>query len=435
MKQGYSEEGIISNLMKMDPIAFENLVGDLFDRMGYEAELTKQSSDGGIDLSVSLTTPAGDSVKYVVQVKRYQEPVGVRVVRELLGSMTVAGADKCIFVTTSSFTKESEKLAEDANVLLIDGCKLAELIVNHGLGQLSDIAEDTDMSFATGTEKRVLVAARKAVDDKRYVEAIEMLRSVSENSKNCGEALRIHAEAKIGMADYKTATQLLNKAIEINDRDAEAWYLLGFNMGKLNLISKGIEFMARAHYLDDAKPQYEINKAFLLLKAGRGPEATEIAMRLLQKNVEDSKVLHLISGFFGATGRHSLAVRTLDDLLRRDPEFMDAYADRGVIKLYALRDYSGAIKDLKRYLSHNHDNVWVWGSLGLAVLMTGKHYEAHSYFLEMKSLAKTEHEHAQADDLLGGVQAFIDDPDPAIHRKIRATYERDLSSWMKMTID
>ncbi len=68
---------IISHLMAMTPVNFEKFVGELFRKMGYETEVTRPTADGGVDLNVCLTTPAGDSVRYVVQVKRYQSPVGV----------------------------------------------------------------------------------------------------------------------------------------------------------------------------------------------------------------------------------------------------------------------------------------------------------------------------------------------------------------------
>ena len=67
----------------MTPEEFEISVCTLFNAMGYNLSVTKRTRDGGIDLDGrgwGLGQP-----RVVVQCKRYSDPVGVSVVRELYG--------------------------------------------------------------------------------------------------------------------------------------------------------------------------------------------------------------------------------------------------------------------------------------------------------------------------------------------------------------
>ena len=68
-----------------------------------------------------------NNVKYVIQVKFYNNPVGNKAVQEVVGAIGMYKADKGIVVTNSSFTKSAIELAEANNVELIDGDMLEKL--------------------------------------------------------------------------------------------------------------------------------------------------------------------------------------------------------------------------------------------------------------------------------------------------------------------
>src|SRR5262249_35796542 len=91
-----------SDLSTIDPLAFEALVRELLERMGLEAELTKASHDGGIDVRAFNPQPIVGG-RVIVQCKRYSHVVGSPVVRDLYGALTADGAIKGILITTSWF--------------------------------------------------------------------------------------------------------------------------------------------------------------------------------------------------------------------------------------------------------------------------------------------------------------------------------------------
>ncbi|MFJ4947372.1 restriction endonuclease [Streptomyces sp. NPDC088760] len=126
------------DLFAMDPIAFENLVADLFRAMGMQAVTTQRSNDGGVDVDALDPTPIRGG-KIVVQVKRYRSTVPPTAVRDLYGTVQDVGANKGVLVTTSGFGPGSHTFANGKPLELISGPELVDLLHRHGLrGRLGD---------------------------------------------------------------------------------------------------------------------------------------------------------------------------------------------------------------------------------------------------------------------------------------------------------
>ncbi|MCT9003722.1 restriction endonuclease [Streptomyces rhizosphaerihabitans] len=126
------------DLYAMDPIAFEELVADLFRAMGMQAVTTQRSNDGGVDVDALDPAPIRGG-KIVVQVKRYRNTVPPTAVRDLYGTVQDAGANKGVLVTTSGFGPGSYTFANGKPLELIPGPELVDLLHRHGLrGRLGD---------------------------------------------------------------------------------------------------------------------------------------------------------------------------------------------------------------------------------------------------------------------------------------------------------
>ena len=96
------------DIWKLSPTEFETFVGELFMDEGYSIELTKKTRDGGIDLIAKKRDIAGEHFT-IVQCKKYkfENPVRVHFVREILGSMDIHQATAAAIFTTSRFTKDA----------------------------------------------------------------------------------------------------------------------------------------------------------------------------------------------------------------------------------------------------------------------------------------------------------------------------------------
>ena len=137
-KRFVKEEDIASgldnrpNLMELDPFQFENLVSNLFSKMGLETKQTRSSQDGGVDAIAFDTRPILGG-KIVIQAKRYKNTVGVSAVRDLYGTMLNEGATKGILVTTSSYGPHAFEFSKDKPMELIDGGGLLYLLEQVGI--------------------------------------------------------------------------------------------------------------------------------------------------------------------------------------------------------------------------------------------------------------------------------------------------------------
>lgn len=118
------------NLMDLTPFEFENLVCNLFSKMGLETRRTQSSRDGGVDVVAFDTRPILGG-KVVIQAKRYRHTVWVSAVRNLYGTMMNEGANKGILVSTSGYGSDAFNFVKDKPIELIDGGSLIYLLENH----------------------------------------------------------------------------------------------------------------------------------------------------------------------------------------------------------------------------------------------------------------------------------------------------------------
>lgn len=131
---------LLDQLHKVEPFRFEKIVLDLLVAMGYggsrdeAARRTQASNDEGID-GVINEDRLGLDVIYV-QAKRWQGAVGRREIQAFVGALAGKHATKGIFITTSEFNRNATEFAAQINqrVILIDGRRLAELMIEHNIG-------------------------------------------------------------------------------------------------------------------------------------------------------------------------------------------------------------------------------------------------------------------------------------------------------------
>jgi restriction system protein len=131
---------LLSRLAKIDPFRFEQVVLDLLVKMGYggsfkeAAAVTQKTGDEGID-GVINQDRLGLDVIYV-QAKRWKANVGRQEIQGFVGALAGKKASKGVFITTSSFNDNATAYASGLHqkVILIDGPRLAELMIEHGIG-------------------------------------------------------------------------------------------------------------------------------------------------------------------------------------------------------------------------------------------------------------------------------------------------------------
>lgn len=135
LNESLSDE-LLDLIMDHEPKFFEQLVVDLLEKMGYGDGVTTQYvGDGGIDGIITTDALGFDPIH--IQAKRYR--VNTKVGRPEI--QTFAGAlnavSRGVFITTSSFTDNAKEYAKNfthATIILIDGARLAQLMIKYNLG-------------------------------------------------------------------------------------------------------------------------------------------------------------------------------------------------------------------------------------------------------------------------------------------------------------
>jgi restriction system protein len=131
---------ILDSIFRCSPKFFENLVVDLMISMGYggsneeAGKAIGRSSDGGIDGVINEDKLGLDTI--YLQAKRWTNTVGAPQIRDFVGSLVGKQSNKGVFITTSKFSGEAVTYANSVQhkVILIDGKRLTELMIEYGIG-------------------------------------------------------------------------------------------------------------------------------------------------------------------------------------------------------------------------------------------------------------------------------------------------------------
>ena len=135
-------EEIRGRLFALSSKAFEQLVVQLLEKMGYGVSEERGGSaladygDRGISAVIS-EDKLGFS-KIYIQTRRWaaDQVVSMPIVQQFYGALAATGAaqPKGLLITTTRFTADARDYAAKQNIVLIDGTRLAELMVAHDLG-------------------------------------------------------------------------------------------------------------------------------------------------------------------------------------------------------------------------------------------------------------------------------------------------------------
>lgn len=130
---------LLTEILNNTPSFFERLVVTLLVKMGYGGDLeeagkvTPASGDEGID-GIIREDKLGFRNIYI-QAKRYSKDQAVDrpAIQGFVGAIANK-AGKGLFITTARFTSGARVCAEQNHIVLIDGEKLANLMIEYGVG-------------------------------------------------------------------------------------------------------------------------------------------------------------------------------------------------------------------------------------------------------------------------------------------------------------
>ncbi|HXU21583.1 MAG TPA: restriction endonuclease [Verrucomicrobiae bacterium] len=136
----WGAEDVLENTRRCTPAFFEELVVDLLIAMGYGGpngeggRAVGRAGDGGIDGIIEEDKLGLESV--YVQAKKWEGTVGRPTVQAFAGGLEGRRAHKGVLITTSEFSLEARDYVHTIGkkIVLIGGQRLAELMIEHGIG-------------------------------------------------------------------------------------------------------------------------------------------------------------------------------------------------------------------------------------------------------------------------------------------------------------
>jgi len=143
------KEKLLNVLFNIQPDAFERLAQRLLRESGFvQVEVTGKSGDGGIDGKGIIKISGFLSFHVIFQCKRYRGSVTPSQIRDFRGAMQ-GRADKGIFITTGTFTRDAIKEATRDGappIDLIDGELLCDKLQEYKLGVETKLIEKYDIN-------------------------------------------------------------------------------------------------------------------------------------------------------------------------------------------------------------------------------------------------------------------------------------------------
>jgi len=133
-------QDLLDRVKNCSPTFLEKLVVELLLKMGYGGSrkdagmAVGQSGDGGIDGIINEDKLGLDNI--YIQAKKWEVTVGRPEIQKFVGALEGRRAKRGIFITTSDFSKDAEEYVSriDKKVVLIDGEKLAQLMIDNDVG-------------------------------------------------------------------------------------------------------------------------------------------------------------------------------------------------------------------------------------------------------------------------------------------------------------
>lgn len=129
-------DDLLAEVLNQTPAFFEQLVVDLMKAMNYgEGFVTKYSGDDGID-GIIHEDQLGFNLIYI-QAKRWKPDVtiGKPELQKFAGAMMgPPRVEKGLFITTAKFSPKARDFANAQHIILVDGKRLTELMIEYDVG-------------------------------------------------------------------------------------------------------------------------------------------------------------------------------------------------------------------------------------------------------------------------------------------------------------
>lgn len=104
-------------MYQLSGMEFEDVIAELYNKLGYDVKQTKRTRDGGKDIIIRKPDLLGDFI-YYVECKKYaaERHIGLGIVKSLVGTVNTDRVNGGIVATTSFFSRDAKKFVLENNL-------------------------------------------------------------------------------------------------------------------------------------------------------------------------------------------------------------------------------------------------------------------------------------------------------------------------------
>ena len=202
--------------------------------------------------------------------------------------------------------------------------------------------------------------------------------------------------------NYENAVKLINKAIELDPKYAEAYNNRGVAYSKLKIFEKARMSYNRAIELN---PEYEEaynNRGIISYKSKRFTEAMKDFNRAIELNLNNARAYYNRGNVYFKLKRFNEAMKDFNRAIELNLSNAEVYNNRGLI-YYELEKFDEAMKDFNRAIELNPESAEVYNNRGLI------YYELEKFNEAMKDFNRAIELNLDNADVGGGLELAYSD--------------------------
>ena len=224
----------------------------------------------------------------------------------------------------------------------------------------------TDIYYALGDQDNILMTLNKA----------------TEIAPNDPRPVIKLAEMSFLQGNNQLANAYLDKALELNSINPQAYYLRGIiSLSKNDTVQAMKQFM-KARSQDDSfiDPVYQIANIYA---AQRNPMAEDFYQLAIEMNPNDWTTYYDLAMYLQDNGDPEKALEIYDTLDARIPGNYQILFNKGYVNLVYMLDYDKAIEEFDKALAVNPKSVDALLNEGVAYEQKGNYKKAKSIYLQI----------------------------------------------------
>ena len=218
--------------------------------------------------------------------------------------------------------------------------------------------------------ERIFQIALKHYQAKNAKQALLEVKNALNLDPNHPNALNLYAGLEIAEKNYASATEILNRSIEVSPGN----YLLHYNLGVIQRL-QGDNIGALTNFeqsiqLKEDFPQAWLNRGVTLAALERVDEAIEVYQKALELKNDYAEVLCNLGNAYLKKQLFEKASESYTLAIKIKPDYAQAYFNFGVLA-QKMRDHKEAVKHFLRSIEIQPNYAEAHGNLGISYKKIG----------------------------------------------------------------